>query len=143
MHIKTLTLAAILALPATWVAAESHESGDAMEVAGDAEAGEKVFRKCMACHAVGEGARNKVGPALNGIVGQDVAADGEFKYSDAMIEWGADKQWTPETLAGFLENPRGTVKGTKMAFPGLRKEDERQNVIAYLATFESEEGEGS
>lgn len=135
MKTLTLTLAAILALPAGVVLAGSH-------VPGDPAAGEKVFRKCMACHAVGEDAKTKVGPVLNGVVGRDVAANGEFAYSEAMVEWGADKQWTPEILSTYLENPRGTVKGTKMAFAGLRKEDERQDVIAYLATFGSqEEGE--
>ncbi|WP_036177508.1 c-type cytochrome [Palleronia rufa] len=135
MKTLTLTLAAILALPAGVVLAGSH-------VPGDPAAGEKVFRKCMACHAVGEGAKTKVGPVLNGVVGRDVAANADFAYSEAMVEWGADKQWTPEVLSTYLENPRGTVKGTKMAFAGLRKEDERQDVIAYLATFGSqEEGE--
>ena len=135
MKTLTLTLAAILALPAGVVLAGSH-------VPGDPAAGEKVFRKCMACHAVGEDAKTKVGPVLNGVVGRDVAANADFAYSEAMVEWGADKQWTPEILSTYLENPRGTVKGTKMAFAGLRKEDERQDVIAYLATFGSqEEGE--
>ena len=135
MKTLTLTLAAILALPAGVVLAGSH-------VSGDPAAGEKVFRKCMACHAVGEDAKTKVGPVLNGVVGRDVAANADFAYSEAMVEWGADKQWTPEILSTYLENPRGTVKGTKMAFAGLRKEDERQDVIAYLATFGSqEEGE--
>lgn len=135
MKTLTLTLAVMLALPAGVVLAGSH-------VPGDPAAGEKVFRKCMACHAVGEDAKTKVGPVLNGVVGRDVAANADFAYSEAMVEWGADKQWTPEILSTYLENPRGTVKGTKMAFAGLRKEDERQDVIAYLATFGSqEEGE--
>jgi len=135
MKTLSLTLAVMLALPAGVVLAGSH-------VPGDPAAGEKVFRKCMACHAVGEDAKTKVGPVLNGVVGRDVAANADFAYSEAMVEWGADKQWTPEILSTYLENPRGTVKGTKMAFAGLRKEDERQDVIAYLATFGSqEEGE--
>ncbi|MFN3208041.1 MAG: c-type cytochrome [Roseovarius sp.] len=103
---------------------------------GDAEAGEKVFRKCQACHAVGEDAKNKVGPVLNGIVGATIASNEEFKYSDALAEMGAEgKEWTPEELAAFLEKPRDYAKGTKMTFAGLRKEDERADVIAYLATF--------
>lgn len=103
---------------------------------GDAEAGEKVFRKCQACHAVGEGAENKVGPQLNGVVGRTIASVEDFSYSDVLSEMGAEgKAWTPEELAAFLEKPRDYAKGTKMSFAGLRKEDERADVIAYLATF--------
>jgi cytochrome c len=103
---------------------------------GDAAAGEKVFKKCQACHQVGPDAKNKVGPVLNGIVGRQIAADADFKYSDALMALGAEGEiWSPENLAAFLEKPKDYAKGTKMAFAGLRKEDERQNVIAYLATF--------
>ena len=109
----------------------------AMAQDGDAEAGEKVFRKCMACHAVGEGAKNKVGPQLNGVVGREIATVEDFNYSNVLSDMGAEgKTWTPEELAAFLEKPRDYAKGTKMAFAGLRKEDERADVIAYLATFE-------
>ena len=104
---------------------------------GDPEAGEKVFRKCQACHMVGEGAKNRVGPALNGVVGGPVASVEGFKYSDVFQEMAAeDAVWTEEELAAFLDSPRKYAKGTKMAFPGLRKEEEIADVIAYLATFE-------
>lgn len=112
--------------------AESH-------VSGDAEAGAKVFRKCQACHAVGEDAKNKVGPILNGIVDRQVATVPDFDYSDALLEM-TDNTWTPEALAAFLEKPRDYAPGTKMTFAGLRKEEERANVIAYLATFPGEGG---
>lgn len=112
--------------------AESHASGDA-------EAGAKVFRKCQACHAVGEDAKNKVGPILNGIVDRQVATVPDFDYSDALLEM-TDNTWTPEELAAFLEKPRDYAPGTKMTFAGLRKEEERANVIAYLATFPGEGG---
>lgn len=132
MSIKLFTAATILALSATSVMAESH-------VTGDAEAGEKVFRKCMACHAVGEDAKNKIGPMLNGIVGSAAGAVEGFKYSDVLMEKAAEGLiWTPEEIAAFLEKPRDYAKGTKMSFAGLRKEEERDNVIAYLATFASE-----
>ena len=141
----TLTAAAFVALAAGGAFAASHESeaaaddaGATMEVAGDAEAGETVFRKCMACHAVGERARNKVGPILNGVVGRDVASIEDYRYSSAMEEWGADKVWTPEELSAYLEDPRGVVQGTKMAFAGLSDQADRDNVIAYLATFEAD-----
>ncbi|SFK00733.1 c-type cytochrome [Celeribacter neptunius] len=106
------------------------------DMAGDPAKGEKVFRKCMACHAVGEGAQNKVGPVLNGVVGRAIASVSDFTYSDAMHELAAqDGVWTPEELAQFLAKPRDFVKGTKMSFAGLRKEEERADVIAYLATL--------
>ena len=126
---SVLATGCLILLPLT-ASAESH-------VSGDAEKGEKVFRKCQACHAVGEGAENKVGPVLNGIVGRAVASVDGFSYSDTLSEMGADGQvWSPEELAAFLEKPRDYAKGTKMSFAGLRKEDERNDVIAYLATFE-------
>lgn len=116
-------------LLATPVAAEEH-------VAGDPAAGEKVFRKCMACHQVGEDAKNRVGPTLNGIVGARMAQVEGFKYSPALIALGEEgRVWTPEDLAAFLEKPRTWAPGIKMAFAGLRKEEERRDVIAYLAGF--------
>ncbi|MGR3462133.1 MAG: c-type cytochrome [Roseovarius sp.] len=104
---------------------------------GDPEAGEKVFRKCKACHMVGEGAKNRVGPVLNGVVGRPVASVEGFKYSDVLQEMAAaDAVWTEEELAAFLASPRKYAKGTKMTFPGLRKDAEIADVIAYLATFD-------
>ncbi len=105
-------------------------------IPGDAAAGEKVFRKCKACHAVGEGAENKIGPVLNGIIDRPVASVEGFGYSDVLVGLAEEgKTWSPEELAAFLEKPRNYAKGTKMSFAGLRKEDDRMNVIAYLATF--------
>ena len=107
-------------------------------ITGDAAKGERVFRKCKACHQVGEGAENKVGPVLNGVVDAPIAS-GEFAYSKALValkDEGA--AWTPENLAAFLEKPKAFAKGTKMSFAGLRKESERLDVIAYLATFTGE-----
>lgn len=104
---------------------------------GDAAKGEKVFRKCQACHAVGEGAENKVGPVLNGLLGRAVAAGEGFDYSDALAAKGAEGVvWDEDTLEAFLEKPRDWAPGTKMSFAGLRKEADRENVIAYLATFQ-------
>lgn len=106
---------------------------------GDAAEGEKVFRKCKACHAVGEGAENKIGPALNGVVNATIGMHAGFNYSDVLMEMGAaGKVWTPEELSAFLEKPRDYAKGTKMSFAGLRKEEDRANVIAYLASFPAE-----
>lgn len=97
-------------------------------------AGEKVFGKCKACHQVGDGAKNRVGPVLNGIVGADIAAVDGFRYSKVLEDM--DGEWTEEALAAFLADPRGFAKGTKMSFAGLRKEDEIAAVTAYLSTFE-------
>ncbi|WP_299848895.1 cytochrome c family protein [uncultured Roseovarius sp.] len=104
---------------------------------GDAEKGEKVFKKCKACHAVGDGAKNKVGPILNGIVGAPAGANADFKYSDAlktMAEGGL--VWDAESLSAFLTKPKDFMDGTKMSFAGLRKEADVANVIAYLETFQ-------
>jgi cytochrome c len=103
---------------------------------GDAEKGERVFNKCKACHAVGEDAKNRVGPVLNGIVGSPAASNPDFNYSDAMIEAGENGLvWDEESLSEYLAKPRDYVEGTKMSFAGLRKEEEIENVIAYLQTY--------
>lgn len=106
------------------------------DITGDAAAGEKVFRKCKACHAVGEKAKNRVGPLLNGVVGRAAGGVEGYKYSKAMTESGLT--WDHDTLYKYLEDPKGFVKGTKMIFRGLKKKEDRENVIAYLATFNAE-----
>ena len=104
---------------------------------GDAEKGEKVFKKCKACHAVGEDAKNKVGPILNGIVGAPAGANADFKYSDALMEKaGEGLVWDEENLTAFLTKPKDFLPKTKMSFAGLRKEQEIMDVIAYMASFE-------
>jgi cytochrome c len=103
---------------------------------GDAAKGEKVFKKCKACHAVGDGAKNKVGPALNGIVGATAGQVADFKYSKAMLEAGeGGLVWDEANLATYLTKPKDLVKGTKMSFAGLKKEQDRADVIAYLNGF--------
>jgi len=105
--------------------------------AGDPEAGKKVFRKCMACHAVGEGAKNKIGPELNGVIGEKPAAVEGYSFSPAFQEWAADKPaWNEELMTAWLTDPRAVVKGTKMVFPGIKKEQEMVDIIAYLASFD-------
>ncbi len=125
-----------LALPAGAALA----AGQGMEgIAGDAAKGEKVFKKCKACHDVGPEAKNKVGPNLTGVVGRHIAIEEGFSYSDAMTALGEkDGTWTPEELSAFLTKPRDFVKGTKMSFVGLSKDEDRADVIAYLATFSME-----
>lgn len=105
---------------------------------GDPVRGEKIFRKCAACHMVGEDAKAKVGPSLNGVMGKPAGTNEEFasKYSGDMIQAGKDGLvWDEEMLDKYLEKPKDIVKKTKMAFAGLKKEDEREDVIAYLLQF--------
>ncbi|MFN4193215.1 MAG: c-type cytochrome [Tabrizicola sp.] len=99
-------------------------------------AGEAVFRKCAACHKVGEGARNGTGPVLNGVVGGPMGQVEGFRYSDTLAGMGAAGGiWDDASLHAFLENPKGFVKGTKMSFAGLKTPGDRDAVIAYLSTF--------
>ncbi len=103
---------------------------------GDAAKGEKVFRKCKACHAVGEGAKNKVGPQLNGVIGRAAGTGEDFKYSKAMIAKGEDGLvWEEETLTEYLRKPKDYIPKNKMAFAGLKKDDDLADVIAYLKQF--------
>ncbi|MBA3908442.1 MAG: cytochrome c family protein [Rhodobacter sp.] len=97
----------------------------------DAAAGESVFKKCSACHKLNS--TDGVGPRLNGVVGRAKGAIGGFGYSEAMLAVGAES-WTPENLAAFIENPKKYLPGTKMAFNGLPKAEDRANLVAYLAT---------
>ncbi|MGR3759733.1 c-type cytochrome [Roseobacteraceae bacterium NS-SX3] len=95
--------------------------------------GEKTFKKCKACHQVGEGARSKTGPILNGIVGAPAGHVDGFKYSKAMKAAAEDGLvWTEEELAAFLAKPKKYMKGTKMSFAGLKKDADIEAVIAYL-----------
>lgn len=106
--------------------------------AGNAELGEKVFRKCKSCHMVGEDAKSKVGPILNGIIGATAGTNEDFakKYSKPMVKAGEEGLvWNAETLSTYLEKPRDMIKGTKMSFAGLKKAEDRENVIAYLEQF--------
>jgi cytochrome c len=104
-------------------------SSSAALAQGDAAQGEKVFNKCKVCHAVDE-AKNKVGPHLVGIFGRPAGSVEGFKYSDAMKESGVT--WNEETIAAYLADPRGYIKGNRMAFVGLKKPEEIADLIAYL-----------
>lgn len=97
--------------------------------------GEGVFKKCAACHTVEEGGANKVGPALYGIVNRPVAGLGDFSYSSALKAYAEGKEWTYEELNGFLFKPKDHVKGTSMGFAGLKKTQDRADIIAYLRSL--------
>ena len=103
----------------------------------DAAAGKAVFNQCAGCHAVGEGATHRFGPQLNGVFSRDTGSASEFEYSAAFrakVEDGL--QWDTLTLDAYLEAPMSYIPGTKMAYPGLASSDDRNNVIAYLATID-------
>jgi len=103
---------------------------------GDPVKGEKKYRACVACHMVGEDAKHRVGPQLNNLIGRTAGSLEDYKYSKAMAKMGEEGLvWTEEILFEYLEKPRTYVKGTKMSYAGLRKAEDRANVIAYLKQF--------
>lgn len=129
---KILALAPVLALGATAAFAD-----------GDAEKGEKTFKKCKACHKIGEGAKNGTGPLLNNVVGRVAGTVDGFKYSPSLVAAGeAGLIWSEETIAAYIEDPKGylqtylddTAAKSKMTFK-LKKESDRADVAAYVATF--------
>jgi cytochrome c len=113
-------------------AAEINEEIDiaAIMAQGDIASGEKIFKKCAACHSINNGGANKIGPALYNVVGRRVGGVADYKYSKALATY--DKDWTFEELNGFLKKPASYIKGTKMSYAGLRKEKDRASIIKYL-----------
>ena len=120
------------------VAEEEAKPADQTKTGGDDNAtliaaGEKVFKKCKACHKVGDGAKNGAGPMLNGIVGAPAGQVDGFGYSSALEAAAADGLvWDEEALHAFLTKPKDFIKKTKMAFGGLKKEEDRAAIIEYL-----------
>tara|TARA_B100000683_G_scaffold85125_1_gene84100 strand:- start:121 stop:660 length:540 start_codon:yes stop_codon:yes gene_type:complete len=102
----------------------------ALMAMGDIVSGEKIFKKCAACHSINKGGKNNIGPALYNVVGRKVGGVSDYKYSKALMTY--DKEWSFEELNGFLIKPAKWIKGTKMAYAGLRKEKDRASVIKYL-----------
>lgn len=102
---------------------------------GDVEKGKAVFNKCKACHENEKGV-NKVGPTLKGVIGRATASVPDYKYSDAMLEYAkTNSVWDDAHFLKYIENPKASVPKTKMAFPGLPKEEDRVNLLAYLKTM--------
>ena len=102
----------------------------ALMLMGDVASGERIFKKCAACHSINKGGKNNIGPALYNVVGRKIGEISDYKYSKALAAY--DKEWTFEELNGFLIKPTKWIKGTKMAYAGLRKEKDRASVIKYL-----------
>jgi cytochrome c len=97
---------------------------------GDLVHGEKVFKKCSACHMIASGGKNMIGPNLWSVIGRTAGSVNDYKYSKAMVAYG--KEWTFEEMNSYLIKPQAYVKGTKMAFAGLRKEKDRASVILFM-----------
>ena len=97
---------------------------------GDLAHGEKVFKKCSACHMIAAGGKNMIGPNLWNVIGRTAGSVSDYKYSKAMVAYA--KEWSFEEMNSYLIKPQAYIKGTKMAFAGLRKEKDRASVIKYL-----------
>jgi len=97
---------------------------------GNVDDAKKVWKKCSACHSIKKDGKNKIGPALYNVLGRNVAALNDYKYSKALATYG--KSWTFKEMNGFLTKPQAYIKGTKMAFAGLKKEKDRASIILFM-----------
>ena len=116
------------------VAATSAAASGAL--AQDVAAGKSSFNKCLPCHAIGEGAKNKVGPELNAIDGRKSGSAPDYSYSDANKNSGIT--WSKETFLEYIKDPKAKIPGTKMTFAGIKSETEAANLWAYLASFDKD-----
>ena len=124
---KRPTLSTLFAIAASLAASSA--------LAQDVDAGKSSFNKCLACHAVGEGAKNKVGPVLNGLDGRKSGSVEGYSYSDANKNSGIT--WGKETFLEYIKDPKGKIPGTKMIFAGIKNEKERGDLCAYLKQFDA------
>ena len=97
---------------------------------GNLDDAKKVWKKCSACHSIKKGGKNKIGPALYNVLGRNIAGLDDYKYSKALMAYG--KTWTFEEMNGFLKKPQAYIKGTKMAFAGLKKEKDRASILLFM-----------
>jgi cytochrome c len=111
-------------------------AGASSALAQDAAAGENSFKKCLACHSIGEGAKNKVGPELNGLDGRKSGTVEGFSYSDANKNSGIT--WSKEQFLEYIKDPKAKIPGTKMAFAGIKNETEAQSLWAYISQFDKD-----
>ena len=125
-------VASVTTVASTTSTETSSDTGNIMALFASSSAAEgaKVFKKCAACHSIAEGGKNKIGPALWGVLGRQAGSLPDYKYSKAMAAYG--KIWSFEEMNGFLIKPKDWIKGTKMSFAGLKKENERAAVILYM-----------
>ena len=125
-------VASVTTVASTTSAETSSETGNIMALFASTSAAEgaKVFKKCAACHSIAEGGKNKIGPALWGVLGRQAGSLPDYKYSKAMAAYG--KKWSFEEMNGFLIKPKDWIKGTKMSYAGLKSEKERAAVILYM-----------
>ena len=116
----------------TEAGSENSESGNIMVLFASTSAtdGEKVFKKCAACHSINQGGGNKIGPALWGVLGRKIGSISDYKYSKAMASHG--KTWSFDEMNSFLIKPKDWIKGTKMSFAGLKNAKDRAAVILYM-----------
>src|SRR5271156_7210846 len=105
-------------------------------LAQDAAAGKTAFNKCLACHAIGEDAKNKVGPELNGLDGRKSGSAPDYNYSDA--NKGSGITWNKDQFLEYIKDPKAKIPGTKMAFAGIKNETEAQNLWAYISSFDKD-----
>ena len=125
-------VASVTTIASTTSTETSSETGNIMALFASTSAAEgaKVFKKCAACHSIAEGGKNKIGPALWGVLGRQAGSLPDYKYSKAMAAYG--KKWSFEEMNGFLIKPKDWIKGTKMSYAGLKSEKERAAVILYM-----------
>ena len=125
-------VASVTTVASTTSTETSSETGNIMALFASTSAAEgaKVFKKCAACHRIAEGGKNKIGPALWGVLGRQAGSLPDYKYSKAMAAYG--KKWSFEEMNGFLIKPKDWIKGTKMSYAGLKSEKERAAVILYM-----------
>ena len=125
-------VASVTTVASTTSAETSSETGNIMALFASTSAAEgaKVFKKCATCHSIAEGGKNKIGPALWGVLGRQAGSLPDYKYSKAMAAYG--KKWSFEEMNGFLIKPKDWIKGTKMTYAGLKSEKERAAVILYM-----------
>ena len=125
-------VASVTTVASTTSAETSSETGNIMAIFASTSAAEgaKVFKKCAACHSIAEGGKNKIGPALWGVIGRKAGSVPDYKYSKAMA--AHSKNWSFEEMNGFLIKPKDWIKGTKMSFAGLKNANERAAVILYM-----------
>ena len=125
---KYLTLSAVAIASAMFAASAAQ--------AQDVAAGENSFHKCMPCHSIGEGAKNKVGPELNGLDGRKTGSAPGYSYTDANKNSGIT--WNKEQFLEYIKDPKAKIPGTKMAFAGIKNETEANNLWAYVSSFDKD-----